>query len=431
MSWKRRLKYFVQIIFYGVVILFFLGPAQAPLNDQRGKIRAFTRSDEFDYVDWMVDAIVTKVGFSTLDTVNYLSVEEQRQIVLEYIDLVGQIFAAEDQLSLIYTDPTQTDSEAAAAPVQQQLEELYARREKLGPLAEAVLQNMLGATASEAGLTVGGQPVPPVMFRSTPLPWALIVSPRDTIQQFANLSLETEMTLDQRIQLEDNVTDNLEMSALVVPVGGVGTYPTMIAQTTNLNWLAEVVGHEWMHNYLTLRPLGVRYFESQEMLTINETTANIAGKELGAALILTYFPEYAPAPIVPVVEEEAEQEENLAPKPDPIPPEVPVFDYYQEMHLTRVQVDELLAEGKIEEAEAYMEARRVVFWENGYRIRKINQAYFAFYGSYADQAVGSAGEDPVGAAVRQLRSESDTLLAFISKVSQVTSFEDLLSLLDE
>lgn len=431
MSWKRRLKYFIQILFYGAVLLFLLGPAQTPLNDQRGKIRAYTRSAEFDFVEWTIDAILTKVGRATLDTTSYLTVDEQRQVVLDYIDLMGKIFTAEDQLSLIYTDPNQTNPEEAAEPVRQELSALYARREELGPLAEAVLQNMLGATAAEVGLTVGGQPVPPVMFHSTPLPYALIVSPRDEIYQFANLSLETDMILDARIQLEEAIAEDLEMSALVVPVGGVGTYPTMIAQTTNLNWLAEVVAHEWMHNYLTLRPLGIRYFENPELQTINETTANIAGKELGAALILKYFPEFAPPPPVEVVEEDpVEGAEQTAPEPTP-EPDPPVFDYYAEMHETRVTVDELLAQGKIDEAEAYMEARRVMFWEQGYRIRKLNQAYFAFYGSYADRAVGSAGEDPVGAAVRQLRSESDDLYDFITRISKVTSFEHLLALLSE
>jgi hypothetical protein len=47
-------------------------------------------------------------------------------------------------------------------------------------------------------------------------------------------------------------------------------------------------------------------------------------------------------------------------------------------------VDRLLAEGKVEEAEQAMEAKRQFFAENGINIRKINQAYFAFYGSYAD-----------------------------------------------
>jgi hypothetical protein len=49
------------------------------------------------------------------------------------------------------------------------------------------------------------------------------------------------------------------------------------------------------------------------------------------------------------------------------------------MHVTRLTVDELLAEGKIDEAESYMEERRRIFWDNGFQhLRKLNQAYFAF-----------------------------------------------------
>ncbi len=97
------------------------------------------------------------------------------------------------------------------------------------------------------------------------------------------------------------------------------------------------------------------------------------------------------------------------------------------MHETRVTVDDLLAEGQIEAAEAYMEIRRQVFWDNNYRIRKLNQAYFAFYGAYADQPGGSAGEDPVGAAVRQLRAESASLVEFIDQIAWLISFDGLLN----
>ena len=107
------------------------------------------------------------------------------------------------------------------------------------------------------------------------------------------------------------------------------------------------------------------------------------------------------------------------------PSEPPAFDFNEEMRITRVTVDEMLAEGKIEEAEAYMEARRVFFWENGYLIRKINQAYFAFYGAYADQPGGEAGEDPVGAAVRELRAQSPSLADFLKRIAWMTSFEQL------
>ena len=85
------------------------------------------------------------------------------------------------------------------------------------------------------------------------------------------------------------------------------------------------------------------------------------------------------------------------------------------MHITRVHVDELLAAGKVTEAETFMEQRRLFFWENGYAIRKLNQAYFAFYGAYADVPGGAAGEDPVGPAVRALRAQSASLTVFLKK----------------
>ena len=72
-----------------------------------------------------------------------------------------------------------------------------------------------------------------------------------------------------------------------------------------------------------------------------------------------------------------------------------------------------------------MEARREIFWQNGYAIRKLNQAYFAFYGAYADIPGGPAGEDPVGPAVRDLRAQSASLADFLRRIAWMTSFEQL------
>ena len=100
------------------------------------------------------------------------------------------------------------------------------------------------------------------------------------------------------------------------------------------------------------------------------------------------------------------------------------------MRETRVAADALLALGRVSEAEAYMEERRLFFWENGYQIRKINQAYFAFYGAYDDvPGGGAAGEDPVGPAVRELRALSPSLRSFIRDIERVRSFEELQVLL--
>ncbi|HMN13470.1 MAG TPA: hypothetical protein PKD55_14200 [Bellilinea sp.] len=104
----------------------------------------------------------------------------------------------------------------------------------------------------------------------------------------------------------------------------------------------------------------------------------------------------------------------------------PAFDYRAAMRETRVRADELLAQGKIAEAETYMDSRRQVFFDNGYSIRKINQAYFAFYGAYADApGGGSAGKDPVGAAVRIVRAQSVTLAEFVHRMQRLTDYSQL------
>jgi hypothetical protein len=192
----------------------------------------------------------------------------------------------------------------------------------------------------------------------------------------------------------------------------------MVYQTNNLVGLSEVVSHEWIHNFLTLRPLGMNYLSSPELRIINETTASIAGKEIGRRVMEKYYPELLPPP------EPAAPPEPPSQDPEPEPAE-PVFDFREEMRITRLKVDELLAEGQIEQAEQYMEERRIFFWDNGYRIRKLNQAFFAFYGAYADQPGGASGEDPVGAAVRKLRDQSDSLAEFLKKIAWMTSFEEL------
>src|SRR5690606_14686149 len=124
------------------------------------------------------------------------------------------------------------------------------------------------------------------------------------------------------------------------------------------------------HHWLTLRPLGIRYFATPELRTINETVSSVVGTEVGARVIERYYPEYIPPPPAPPPPAGETTE----------PPETapPVFDFRAQMAETRVEVDRLLAAGQIEEAEAYMEEQRQMFVTNGYPIRALNQAYFAF-----------------------------------------------------
>jgi hypothetical protein len=410
---------FRRIFFLSLLLtcaVFALGGSSLPPGDQVERIRAFTRSIEFDYITWTLDALGVKLGQFALGSSNYIPADSQSQLVIDYLKLVSDMSALQSQIQVIYTDPNTANPEQASAALRNNLESLENKRSELEPLAEAVLQGQISTTAAHLGLTLEGQPVPPVLYHTTPPPDALIVSPRNVIRQDADISIKADLTIDQITKLEESVDRKMNVSSLVVGIGGIGLYPTMVMQTSDINWLTEVVAHEWVHNFLTLRPLGFSYLSTPELRIMNETAASIAGKEIGRAVVAQYYPQYLPPPSEPA---------GTPSEPDPQNVEPDRFDFRQEMRTTRVIVDQLLSEGKIDTAENYMEERRRLFWDNGYLIRKLNQAYFAFYGAYADQEGGASGADPVGTAVRALRAESPDLASFLNRISWMWSFEQL------
>ena len=77
---------------------------------------------------------------------------------------------------------------------------------------------------------------------------------------------------------------------------------------------------------------------------------------------------------------------------------------------------------------AAMEAERKKLVEAGHNLRRLNQAYFAFHGSYA---TSPASVDPIGPWLRQLRAQSGSLKAFLETASQLRSLDDLLDVLEE
>jgi hypothetical protein len=414
---------FIKVTFVLLLGIVMLGHSTIPPVAQIERIRANTRNIEFDYLGWALNAMGLKISQFALGTIYYFPQEHHQTFKLEYLDLLRSIASLEAQIRNIYSDPDIADPHDASAHYREQVNAMYVQRDNMAPLAEAIIQRQVAAIATEHGLTIGGQPIPPVLYRTTPLPLALVISQRDVIQQIGDVSLVPGIPVDEQAALEERVDASNNVSSLIVPIGGVGLYPTMVMQTTDINWLAEVVAHEWIHNYLTLRPLGINYFTTPELRTMNETAATIAGKEMSYALVAKYYPEHLPPPPPP--------DEGPRPVPPTTPPDPPAFDFRAEMRETRVTVDELLLEGKIEEAEAYMEERRRFFWDNGYRLRKLNQAYFAFYGAYADLPGGAAGDDPVGEAVRLLRENSLNLADFINRMSWMYSYEHLQAAVEE
>ena len=416
----QRITRTFEIIIILIALALITSYSNPSLINDIEKVRTYTRQIEFNYLTWMGNAALIKLRSAAIGAPYVFNHASQKEIVTEYLRITQFILEKEYLLETIYADANIIDKEANSISVREELADLYSRQAELAPLAEAVIQEQVSQVLAENSLTTIGQPLPNVWYHSTPLPMALIVSPRDRIEQIANISVDTNLTIDQQVALENNVDEGLNTSSLVVDVGGIGVYPTMVMRTTDLKWLLTVVAHEWIHNYLTLRPLGFLYGETPELRTMNETTASIAGDEIGALVVKRFYPELIAASRLnfelTLVSFGNSQPESFAPPP---------FDFRAEMRATRIRVDELLAEGKIEEAEDYMEQRRLVFLENGYLLRKINQAYFAFHGAYASSPGGAAGEDPVGPAVRALREQSDSLADFVNKIARMISFEQL------
>ncbi len=382
------------------------------------KIRAFSRPLEFDYLSWTMSALWGKVKQYSLGAEQYISSTESRELVLEYLQLRDEVNRLAEDLKNTIADPAVENPEQAAAEVREVLALKRAQREDLAPFVQEIIQRQVNKSLADLDLTWGGQAVPSVLYRAEPDSYALIVSPRDVIRQEANIMLVSGLALDQKIALESAIEENMDLSALVVGIGGVGMYPVMIIESGDLNWMVEVIGHEWTHNYLTLRPLGMHYFTSDELRTINETIAELSAAEIKKAVLTAYYPERLPVePMAPEEEPPPEEKAIEEKRRDEAGPEE--FDFRYEMHITRLEVDRLLEEGKIEEAEAYMEERRQFLWDHGYRIRKLNQAYFAFHGSYAAQPGGAAGEEEsqLGQNLRALKARMPSFSAFMRKVA--------------
>jgi hypothetical protein len=415
-----RVSWILEYILVFSICIAVLTGSGPRATDEIDRVRAYTRDIEFDYLSWMLNAASLKVEQGAVGVPAYLDPEASKTAVSDDLHLTQQIIEAEDALNKIYADASITDKQTASVHIRTELAGLNQKQTALAPIAEGVLQGQVAQVAAEFGLTTLGQPIPGVLYHSTPVPDALIVSPRNHIEQSANISITPGLTADQQAALEDRVDRGLDVSSLVVPVGGVGVYPTMIMRTTDMSWLTSTIGHEWTHNYLEFRPLGLLYDHTPELRTMNETTADIVGGEIGAEVIKRYYPELRGSAL-PSLDLVAFPQSH----PNPGDLQRPVFDFRAEMHTTRVNADSLLAAGKISEAEAYMEQRRQIFVQNGYAIRRLNQAYFAFYGAYADVPGGAAGEDPVGPAVRALRAQSQSLADFVNRIAWMTSFDQL------
>ncbi len=249
---------------------------------------------------------------------------------------------------------------------------------------------------------------PPVDFELVGPPRLLVTSPRDRILR-SDILLRNDLSLAQVEEIEAEAAND-ETSSLVVSIGGIATYPAIVRDNRSYDSLLDTASHEWIHHYLAFYPLGRTWGTGGDSEPLNETTANVAGRAI-ADLIRAAHPIEFP--------------DDLDGRGPP-GPEVTV-DFQEVMQKLRKDVDALLADGKVDEAEALMDDRRQYLEDHGIYIRKINQAYFAFYGTYADSPASS---NPIGPKVEELWDLTGDLQVFLEIMRNVTNAGDLDRALD-
>ncbi len=388
----------------------YLGPAATDLI-----LRASIAGRGFQLAAWEVGALAGKARDWAARPGAMLTPQAQHDLVVQFFDAVGRVDELTGQIERIYADPQQIAPAEAAAALQAELDALRGEQARRRPAVERILEQQTAVILAEEGLTTVSVVFPPVRFQFTESPFYLIVSPRQRIAVERGVYLDPALPLAQIEGIEERVAGRLDMSALIEGTGGFSSYPTMIIEYPGMDWVLSTISHEWGHLYLFFRPLGQRYFDNGATRTLNETTVSILGDEISQKLLGRYYPErLGPAPW---------------PRPRALRPdwwdrtkERPPFDYGEFMRLTRLQVDRLLADGRVAEAEATMESQRQVLVSKGYVIRKLNQAFFAFHGSYA---VGPSATDPIGGKLRALRARSGSLAEFVGRVARITSVAEL------
>jgi hypothetical protein len=385
----------------------------------------FTGAHKFDWSAYEARTLVEKLAGRILgvDQPDGMDDEEQVQVVRDYFSLVDQIGWLEAEISIERAKEGET---ADTSELQVQLAEVRKERLRLENLVENILRCQVEQVLLSQGITVRlpflqRWVIPPVEFEFQSSPDFLIISRRDRIDRIGSVSLQPGLSLSEKEEIE-SLTDEMDVSSLVVATGGVGAYPTVIVEQTSLDFALRVVIHEWTHNYLFFYPLGQHYADSQELTSMNETVASMVEDELSLELARLYYPDIYERRLA---EEATPQTSRVGPVHED------EFSFNANMRKTRIRVEELLAAGRVEEAESYMEQRRQKLVELGYYVRKLNQAYFAFYGSYAAGKGWAAETNPIGEQMRLLREDSPSLVAFLETVAWMSSHQHLLDALAE
>ena len=383
-----------------VAALVLLGAANGSANPSVGPSASeiAVAPHKYSLLRWEVDHFMDKWVNKFQDILPWNSEpprEERFAQAQEFFDLGARIRELERELP----------AESGTQSLTQRIKELRQRRSEIQPAVEETMESEISAVLVQEGLSSRiGLIFPPVDTVYARSPGVLIISPRDRIAQVDSTLLKPGIPDPERERLEDLIFREDGMSALIVSTSGVATFPSVVSASGTLHEALVTTAHEWLHHWFFFQPLGQHFWDNADMTTLNETAATIGGRIIGDRAFTAMTGEVFDR------EPSTRQQDGDG------------FDFNAEMRETRLMAEGLLAEGKIEEAESYMEDRRQFMDDNGYFVRKINQAFFAFHGSYA---TGAASVSPIGDQLEELNAGVDSLEEFLKTVGRFDRVQDL------
>ncbi len=331
----------------------------------------------FSIAQWEINTLTGELEDALFERSSYTI--DDSQAVVDFFKLVEELSGLEFQISY-YKD--QIDEEEMTI-LENRLADLKQQRDLLKNGIEDILSLQIRETLKQLDLYLYNDitgidiPFPPINFSLESPPNLLIVSPRDSIYRMKEVILLQDLTQDEIDYIETEI-DKLGYSSIVLRVGGMATFPSFVTNNAGLEFTISTAVEEWFHQYFFFQPSGFLYasnllglYSDNDISTINETIAGIVSDEIASMIYQNYYAAYYETD-VSVYEEDTSAD-----------PEDSAFDFYKEMRNIRIAVDNYLAAGEVGQAEAFMEEKRLYILSQGYYIRRLNQAYFAFYGTYA------------------------------------------------
>ena len=403
-----------------------------PVGDRRVEsvIGAVSAGHGYGLVSWEFTNFFDKWGHRAWAVLPWTPTSEtdRRRALDRYVVLVEELREARDLLGDAISENGRGQGEIAAARAA--VDRLTAERDSLRDGIEEFLEQAIAdIIRSDAVDLVDSFVWPPVDFRIDNPPKLLVTSPRDVIRRADEVLIDPDIAIEDITRIENELAELENLSAIVLQTGGLASYPTVIP-TTDLRRLLDVAAHEWLHAYLIFNPFGRAYFNDNDVRSMNETLADIFGREVGLRVYSEITGERYIAPTRPETAVSKTVSPDLSDGNDKQDEDAKTdsFDFDRFMSETRNRTDELLEEGLIDEAEAYMESRRLELVGHGHAIRKINQAYFAFHGTYAESPSSTS---PIARYLWDLREQVETVGELVKLLRPIRTYMDFERLLAE